>query len=118
MDVEQSRQWIETRVRTIIRSESPNEPTNASKIGIDTSDDRNIELRLDDSGHGVKVVDDLLLVVAPRHEVQKVKDVIDTFTRFTLTTNRNTDACLSRHCGSDEGITDSMVARRGRIQNR
>jgi hypothetical protein len=84
LNVEQSQKWLETRVRTVMLSESPNESTKPSKIGIDTDDGKNFEMSLDGSGHGVKVVDDLLVVVAHDHEVQKVRELIDTFTRFGI----------------------------------
>lgn len=84
LSVEQRQQWLENHVRAILQSETGTASVNGQLIGIafDQVDRKNAEVRLDNASRGVKVVDDQLLVVASHSEVEKVKALIETFTRF------------------------------------
>lgn len=82
MTEEQSRSWLENRVKTAIFFESANAPGEPGKIGIDSVDGKSLEMSLDRNGRGAKVVSDQLLVVATSHELRKVAEMVNTFTHF------------------------------------
>ena len=73
---DQCREWIESRVRPLITFQGP-QPAIISMIEIE-----GVKLNSDSTRSGAVVVKDKLHVVAPKDEQKKVREFIDTFTRF------------------------------------
>jgi type II secretory pathway component GspD/PulD (secretin) len=73
---EQSREWITSRVSPLIAFPG-NQSLTSTQIEIE-----GVKLNSDSTRRGVVVIRDKLHVVAPKEEQKKVREFVDTFTRF------------------------------------